>query len=63
MLPDRLFMKADPEAPVNLIYDSEIPIAIRIFHAILLLLTEHDALLYHIGYQFINMVKSATCFY
>ena len=36
--------------------------AIRIFHAILLLLTEYDALLHHIDCQFINMEKSVTCF-
>ena len=63
VLTDRLLLNADPPASVNLIYGSEILIAIRIFHAILLLLTEYDAMLHHIDCQFINTEKSVTCFF
>ena len=35
--------------------------AIRIFHAILFLLTEYDAMLHHIDCQFINPEKSVSC--
>ena len=63
-LPDRLSLKADPPASVNLIYDSEILICNQNFPCYLtLILTEYNAMLHHIDCQFINMEKVSPVFY
>ena len=61
-LPERLSLKAVPEAPVNFHPSFKYSwFAIRFLHAILFLLTGYDALLHHIDYQLIIREKSISC--